>query len=443
VIITKALERLIVFTRYPQPGKAKTRLIPVLGPQGAADLHKEMTEHVLRRVRSFTTRRQVEIEVRYEGGNRSLMEKWLGTDVVYRSQGSGDLGVRMERSFSKAFHQGIERVVIIGSDCPGIDANTVRTAFDLLLQFDLVLGPAEDGGYYLIGLSQEAPQLFRGISWGTSGVRAKTIDIAKLLELRWISIEPLPDVDRAEDLEVWRGEISGGGNSPLPRISVIIPTLNEAEHLEATLASITNDGSQEILVVDGGSKDETVNLAKTCEARLFTTVAHRAKQANAGALAARGDILLFLHADTRLPSGYDTYVQNTLAAPGVVGGAFVLSIDGPEVGLRIVEILANFRSHFFHMPYGDQGLFLRADLFRSMGGFPDMPIMEDFVFIQSLKKKGKISIAPVAVKTSSRRWLKLGILKTTLINQAVLLAYFLGSKPERLVSLYGKKKFRD
>jgi rSAM/selenodomain-associated transferase 2 len=295
----------------------------------------------------------------------------------------------------------------------------------------------------LIGLSREAPELFQHIPWGTSEVRAKTIDIANLLKLQWINIEPLQDVDRVEDLEVWRREVSTGGESPSPQISVIIPTLNEAGHLEETLASIENDGSLEILVVDGGSRDETVNLAKIFEVRLFTTAPHRAKQANAGALAARGDILLFLHGDTRLPPGYQSHVQNTLARPGVVAGAFVLSIDSPEIGLKMIEMLANFRSHVFHMPYGDQALFLRADLFRSMGGFPDMPIMEDFVFIQRLKKKGKISMVPVAVKTSPRRWLKLGILKTTLINQAVLLAYFLGSKPERLVRWYKTTKLRD
>ena len=437
--IVKPLERLVIFTRYPEPGKAKKRLIPVLGPHGAADLHKHMTEHVLRRIRSLTACRQVDLEVWYEGGNRLLMKNWLGTDMAYRSQGSGDLGARMARTFSTAFHQGIERVVIIGSDCPGINATTIRTAFDLLDQFDLVLGPAEDGGYYLIGLSREAPQLFQGISWGTSEVTAKTIDIANLLELRWINLEPLQDVDRAEDLEVWRREALRGGDSPLPRISVIIPTLNEAEHLKPTLASIKNDGSLEILVVDGGSRDQTVNLAKSFAVRLLATAAHRAKQANAGALAASGDILLFLHADTRLPPGYNTYVRSILQRPGVVAGAFGLSIDSPQIGLRIIETLANVRSQVFHLPYGDQALFLKADLFRSMKGFPDMVIMEDFVFIQRLKTKGKIAIAPVAVKTSPRRWLKLGILKTTLINQAVLLAYFLGSEPDRMVRWYRRK----
>ena len=154
-------------------------------------------------------------------------------------------------------------------------------------------------------------------------------------------------------------------------------------------------------------------------------------------------MLLFLHGDTRLPPGFDQWVQDLLANPGIVAGAFALGIDGPEIGLKIIEKLANFRSRFFQLPYGDQAIFLRPNLLRVIGGFPDMPIMEDFVLTRRLKKEGRIAIAPVAVQTSARRWLKLGILKTTLINQAVLLAYFFGCDPERLARWYRKIKLRD
>jgi rSAM/selenodomain-associated transferase 1 len=152
VSVTQPLERLVLFTRYPEPGKTKTRLIPVLGPNGASDLQQQMTEHVLNRVRDLVESRPVDMEVRYEGGKQGLMEEWLGKRISYRSQGSGDLGARMARAFAEAFQQGLNRVVIIGSDCPGITEITARTAFELLGQFDVVLGPANDGGYYLIGL---------------------------------------------------------------------------------------------------------------------------------------------------------------------------------------------------------------------------------------------------------------------------------------------------
>ena len=436
-------ERFILFTRYPEPGKTKTRLIRVLGPHGAADLQKQMTEHVLARTTGFVDERGVDLEVRYEGGNRGLMEKWLGSHISYRSQGRGDVGTRMAQAFSQAFNQGKKRVIIVGSDCPGINEATVRTAFDLLDQFDLVLGPANDGGYYLIGLRQEKPQLFEDVPWGTAEVGASTLEIANRLGLRWVKVEPLDDVDREEDIEVWEREATRKEASPQPAISIVIPTLNEAENLAATLASTESSVDLEIIVVDGGSSDETLELAKSFGVRLLTTAAGRARQVNAGGLAARGDVLFVLHGDTLLPQGFERYIIDIMGKSGVVAGAFTLGIDGSEFGFRIIEMLANFRSRVLQMPYGDQGIFLRREVFRALGGFPDMVLMEDFVLMQRLRKMGRVVIGPVAVKTSARRWRKLGILKTTLINQAVLLAYFLGSNPERLARWYRRSKFRN
>jgi rSAM/selenodomain-associated transferase 2 len=231
--------------------------------------------------------------------------------------------------------------------------------------------------------------------------------------------------------------------SEKPLISIIIPTLNEAENLGTTLANAQKGKGVEIVVVDGGSSDDTDGLAKSFGIRLLVTAAGRANQANAGALVAEGNILLFLHADTRLPEGFDRDIQGVLAKPSTVAGAFKLAIEGAGMGLRIIEKLANFRARFMQMPYGDQAIFLKADLFRSLGGFPDMPIMEDFVLMQRLRREGRIAIAPAAVTTSARRWLELGVLKTTLINQVVLVAYFLGINPARLARWYKKSKLRD
>jgi rSAM/selenodomain-associated transferase 2 len=345
----------------------------------------------------------------------------------------------MAQAFSQAFNQGKNRVVIVGSDCPGINEATVRTAFDLLGQFDLVLGPANDGGYYLIGLRQEETKLFENIPWGTAAVIDKTLEIANQLGLRWVKVEPLDDVDRAKDIKVWESEAMRKEASPHPAISIIIPTLNEAENLAAVLASTESSVDLEIIVVDGGSSDGTSEVAKSFGVRLLTTDAGRARQVNAGGLAARGDVLFFLHGDTRLPRGYEWHVLDSMEKPGVVAGAFTLGIDGSEFGFRIIEILANFRSRVFGMPYGDQGIFLRREVFRALGGFPDMVLMEDFVLMRRLRKRGKVAILPAAVKTSARRWRNLGILKTTLINQAVLLGYFMGVNPERLARWYKRQ----
>ena len=221
-----------------------------------------------------------------------------------------------------------------------------------------------------------------------------------------------------------------------PDISIIIPTLNEADNLSAILPGMKGSASMEIIVVDGGSKDGTVRLVEAFGVKLLTEAAGRAGQLNSGVMAATSDVLLFLHADTRLPEDFDQHVLNTLSKPGTIAGAFGLTIDGPQVGLRVIEQLANFRSRYMRMPYGDQAIFLRKDTFHELGGFPEIPVMEDFAFMQRLRKKGRVEIAPIAAATSARRWQKLGILKTTLINQLMILAYFLRVDPDRLERLY-------
>jgi rSAM/selenodomain-associated transferase 2 len=222
-----------------------------------------------------------------------------------------------------------------------------------------------------------------------------------------------------------------------PEISVIIPALNEASVIGAALRQIPLSEDIEVIVVDGGSGDATVNIAEASGARVIRTGACRAQQMNAGAAAARAEILLFLHADTRLPDDFPRLVQETLLRPGIVAGAFQLRIDSPRRGLRIIEALANFRSRWLHMPYGDQALFLRSRHFRMADGFSNLPIMEDFEFVRRLGRLGRIALAPAEVLTSARHWERLGVLRATVINQAVIVAYLLGVSPAWLARLYG------
>jgi uncharacterized protein len=202
------IECLIVFTRYPIPGKTKTRLIPALGAAGAANLHRQMTEHTLAQVRQLRAD-SVAIAIHYAGAttDRELAD-WLGADLVYRAQGDGDLGERMARSIKIAVQAGYERVIIIGTDCPGLTTDILRLAFEQLHDRDVVLGPAIDGGYYLIGMQRLIPELFLEISWGTSVVRQQTIEIATKLGLSMGDLPLLADIDRPEDLPIWEQIIS-------------------------------------------------------------------------------------------------------------------------------------------------------------------------------------------------------------------------------------------
>lgn len=220
-------------------------------------------------------------------------------------------------------------------------------------------------------------------------------------------------------------------------ISIIIPVLNEAGIIRQTVVKLQQHSECEIIVVDGGSQDQTVAIAKQTRAKVLTvTGTGRAGQMNAGADLAQGTLLLFLHADTQLPPNFRELIVTTLKHPQVVAGAFELAIDGRERSLRWVEILVKLRSHLFSLPYGDQGIFISKQAFIACGGFATIPIMEDFELIQRLKQQGRIAIAPGAVTTSGRRWQKLGVWQTTLINQLVIAGYYLGISPRKLRDFY-------
>jgi len=197
------LYRVIQFTRFPEPGSAKTRLIPVLGPERAAELHRQLTDHTLEQVKLLARDDAVAVEIRYTGGTREQMRDWLGRSFPIRSQGEGDLGIRMVRAFHSAFQEGGERVILVGSDCPGLSLNLMSQALDLLSQSDVVIGPAKDGGYYLIGLRREAPELFQDISWGTQTVLEQTLSRVEALGLSKVLLEERDDLDRPEDLHLW------------------------------------------------------------------------------------------------------------------------------------------------------------------------------------------------------------------------------------------------
>jgi uncharacterized protein len=191
-------KQLIIFTRYPELGKAKTRMIPVLGEKGAQELHRQLAENTLRKLAGLSN--FLSLIVYYQGGSEEKMVTWLGSHLSYRSQKGKDLGEKMQNAFTDGFAQGITAIAIIGTDCPEIGEKLILEAFEGLKTHDLVLGPAEDGGYYLIGLKQVFPELFQDIPWGTGDVFAETQKIAAKLALKIAYLRKLADIDRPEDL---------------------------------------------------------------------------------------------------------------------------------------------------------------------------------------------------------------------------------------------------
>lgn len=219
------------------------------------------------------------------------------------------------------------------------------------------------------------------------------------------------------------------------RLSIIIPALNEAEQIAATLASAAAPGV-EVTVVDGGSGDATVDLARAAGATVLTAGRGRARQMNAGAAAADGDALLFLHADTRLPAGFDAAVAAALADPAVVGGRFDVRLEPSTPWLDLVAALINRRSRWSRIGTGDQALFVRRAVFEAMGGFPDLPLMEDLAFSIALKRRGGIACLRQTVATSSRRWLRDGPLRTVLLMWWLRFLFWCGVPAERLKRRY-------
>jgi len=333
-------------------------------------------------------------------------------------------------AFEEAFRQGCRRVVLVGSDIPEVTTGHLEQAFNDLGENDLVLGPSTDGGYWLVGMNGSY-DIFRGMNWGTNGVLEQTIDTAKRLGLKTAILDPLTDIDTADDLRQWNPSEA----EQRPYVSVIIPALNESENIEASILSAGNNDA-EVIVVDGGSSDNTVEKAIAAGARVETSARGRAVQQNFGVKRARGTSLLFLHGDTILPKDYIDHVFESFMDPETVAGAFRFRTDMDTPLMKVAEFMTNLRSQHLKLPYEDQGLFVRKSVFNEIGGFPLVPVAEDLLLVRRLARKGRIRIAPAQVITSARRWRKLGILRTTMINQLIAVGCLMGVSLRLLASLY-------
>jgi len=242
------------------------------------------------------------------------------------------------------------------------------------------------------------------------------------------------------------------------KIAVIIPALNEERALPHTLAGAARLGFDEILVVDGGSSDRTIEIVRSLgheardagheaspsnleprtsnSIRLLTSAPGRAKQMNAGAAASRADVLLFLHADTHLPTEARQAVERALDDPACVGGRFDVRFERDAGPAWLIARLINLRSRVSGIATGDQAMFVRREVFKQLGGFADLPIMEDVEFTRRLKRTGRVAPLRARVVTSYRRWERCGALQTICLMWALRLLYWLGVHPNRLKDLY-------
>ena len=237
-------------------------------------------------------------------------------------------------------------------------------------------------------------------------------------------------------------------------IAVVIPVLNEARCIGQTLSHTATLGFDDLIVVDGGSSDQTCAIVESCTdrlgasphsgpspapppIRLLTSPPGRARQLNAGAAASRCDVLLFLHADTHLPLNARQAVTTALSVNAYVGGRFNVRFDSPSPLARLVGRMMNLRSRWSGIATGDQALFVRRDVFERIGRFADMPLMEDIEFTRRLKRAGHLAPLPDHVVTAFRRWEKKGPLRTILLMWTLRFLYWIGVSPHRLQHFYG------
>ena len=430
-----------IFAKPPIAGSAKTRLAAEVGAERAAALARAFLVDTCAAVRALTWARPILATAgELDPGLRAelAMPVW--------PQGDGDLGARMERVLARALLD-TPVVIALGADSPGLPPRLLEAARTALATADAVIGPADDGGFYLLGLRRCPGGLLAGLPWSAPETRARTIDRLRSHGLSLIEIAHWFDVDQAGDLSrLHRLLDTGGIVAPAtrgvlgaPRVSIVMPVLDEALRISRAIDHVLAlPGRKEVIVVDGGSRDDTLELARTKFVRVIESARGRATQMNAGAEIAAGDVLLFLHADTTLPADALARALLVLEDPAVIAGAFrtwtIADTDDVPWFAPLLH-LADLRSRYTSLPYGDQAMFVRADAFRQVGGFPDQPLMEDLELSRRLRRRGRIVTVAARVRVSGRRFVARPVFHTLISNTFPAL-YRLGVSPDRLARLY-------
>lgn len=442
----KRRNALIVFTREPEPGLTKTRLMPYYTPDQCTEIHRCMLRDISRQ----TKMTDADIIVSHTGGEPSfLKEVFDGGRGTFIRQHGEDLGMRMQNAISDALDAGYEKAVLIGTDVPEIEAESLDAAFALLDAYDLVIGPTVDGGYYLIGMKAVHPEAFNVKTYGTASVFEETLASAERAGLTAGKADTYSDIDTPEDIAGFRQRMrndpylrrscTGRYVSETAGISVIIPVYNESAEICRMLDQLKTAGDGcEVIIVDGGSTDDTVS--KIEEYGIFTLLKSskgRGLQLNRGAAASSGDILFFLHCDSILPDDFAQEIRDVMS--GYDWGCFGVSFPSHNLFMLTNRIISNHRAVVRRLPFGDQGIFIDRTLFFETGMFPEIPLMEDYDYSLKLRRYGLIpGMTRGRIVTSARRYGRgtLGILKTEFCMWKLRSLYRKGVSPEILQKYY-------
>lgn len=431
--IKKPQAVIIEFVKYPRAGHVKTRLAAEIGAEAACHIYKKMAMITHRELVKLQEDKISDLIVYADGSDVGSFKRWLPQSDEIWPQPEGDLGVRLGYVFQRAFDLGYRYVAAVGTDCPGLDANKIRDAIGRLKKSDVVIVPAKDGGYALIGTNRFYHELFRAIPWSSGKVFEKTLKIAKMKNLAVAITEPEADIDTKEDLAKVKNILD-------PKISVIIPVLNDHKQLTVTLESFSEpklSDEVEIVIVDGGSDDGLINTGNLANVKIITSGQGRSKQMNLGVYHSKGKWLWFLHADCRPEKGSILRLLDYLDTDHVKWGFFRQTIEDDSIWFRMIEKGNELRARILGLPYGDQGIIIRKNIFHESGGFQDVPFLEDVILSSRLRSICLPKAMPYRLILSHRHWTPLGLFRTTARNILIVLRFLLlCQSPEILFKRY-------
>ncbi len=425
----------MIFLRYPEAGKVKRRLSEEAGSQRAVEVYEKLIRRTLGVACDFK-RRAPEARVVLlhtpQDPVEKLKNKFRGPWEFCPQEGQ-HLGARMANALRTAFATGANKAVLIGTDLSDIEATDIEGAFRNIGEKAAVLGPAADGGFYLIGTDRPIGAPLQFSTWGTAEVFSRT---ARELEANGFRIHLTAerhDVDCKLDLDRVGRDLLFAGS-----MSIIIPTLTEAQKLSPLLVYLESSlwPGDEIVVVQGGAFEKVALRRISPSLAVVSTRKGRGIQQNAGAIFSRGTILFFLHDDTVPPPEFPYLIRRACRDHQAAIGCFKLRFLPSNRALGLIAAWANLRTALFKLPYGDQGLFCRREVFEKVGGFGRSYLMEDVDLVGKFRKMGQrgraISILPALVYSSSDRYLRNGILKASLLNHSTFLLAALG-RDERIL----------
>ncbi len=421
--------------RYPEKGKVKSRLAASIGWEEATILYEKLLRRTLGLAADLKRKSpDIDIFIFFTPENRETeIRSHFPGPWDYMPQMGSHLGERMDQALRRVLAKGYAYAALIGTDIVDLSLSDLLKAFEYLKKGFTPLGPAKDGGFYLLGIDRPCPSAFGYSEWGTDGIYRRTERALLEAGFKARSITQRRDLDREEDLVLLQDK-----SFLQDRLSVVVPTLSSIDRLRPFLESLENQlwPGDEIIVVKGGTEIPEGPVKLSSPVRALSSAKGRGLQLNCGVQASQGNLLFFLHDDCVPPPMFPHHVRKISEAKDASLGCFQLRFDPSTPLLDSIAKWANLRSRIFKLPYGDQGIFCRKEIYYEAGGFRKPFIMEDVDFVRHCLSKGRLLILPDFMSASPGRYLRKGTLKASLSNHWMMLLYWLGVDDKKLYSIY-------